>query len=113
MLPRAYKERCKGALEGLEHHSGGCFFLENTITGTHHVELYTDASAAHGHGAVFGSQWCYGSWSVWWTTQNIMLLELYSIVIALEIWGSELMNKRLVILTDSMALVAVFAETDI
>jgi hypothetical protein len=42
-----------------------------------------------------------------------MLLELYSIVIALEIWGSELMNKRLVILTDSMALVAVFAETDI
>jgi hypothetical protein len=37
MLPRAYKERCKGGLEGLEHHNGGYFFLENTITGTHDV----------------------------------------------------------------------------
>jgi hypothetical protein len=39
-----------------------------------------------------------------------MLLELYPIVIALEFWGSELMNKRLVIHTDNMALVAVLQK---
>jgi hypothetical protein len=39
-----------------------------------------------------------------------MLLELYPIVLALKIWGSELMNKRLVIHTDNMALVAVLQK---
>jgi hypothetical protein len=42
--------------------------------------------------------------------QNIMLLELYPIVIALETWSTEMQNKKLVIHTDNLALVAVLRK---
>ena len=38
------------------------------------------------------------------------MLELYPIVVAIETWGHELQNKRLVLKTDNAALVAVLQK---
>ena len=91
----------------LDNHNGRVFFVDANILTNHDVSLYTDASGAKGFGAWFGDRWFYGEWSKWWKEQHIMLLELYPIVVALELWGADLGNKRLMLFTDNLSLVSV------
>ena len=109
-LNKGVKEDLRVWLTFLEQHNGKCFFLNTKTRAAHEVELYTDASGALGYGAVFGSEWFFGKWSQWWTEQNITFLELYPIVLAVEVWGAQLANKRLMLHTDNEALVAVLAK---
>ena len=94
-------------LEFLRQHNGKVVFVDEKVISNHDVHLYTDASGKLGYGAIFGSEWFYGEWSEWWVGKNIMMLELYPIVVALEVWGPQLQNKRLTLFTDNMALVTV------
>ena len=93
-------------LEFLSAFNGKVLFLDKAVP-THHVGLFTDASGSIGFGAMLGTQWFQGRWSVWWIGQNITLLELYPIALAIEVWGPLLSNKRLILNTDNMALVSV------
>ena len=71
------------------------------------VHWYTDASGSLGFGAIFGHRWLYGEWEdSWWREQNIMLLELYPIWLALKVWGPLITNYCLLVHTDNQALVA-------
>ena len=75
------------------------------------VHWYTDASGSLGFGAVFGHKWLYGEWEdTWWKEQNIMLLELYPIWLAIKVWGPEITNSCLLVHTDNQALVAVISK---
>ena len=94
-------------LEFLSNHNGIVMFVDERAISNHDIHLYTDSSGSLGYGAIFGSEWFSGAWSDWWVGQNIMMLELYPIVIALQVWGPSLQNKRLTLFTDNMALVAV------
>ena len=94
-------------LNFLAEHNGIVMFVDERVISNHDVQLYTDASGKLGYGAIFGSEWFAGAWSDWWVGQNIMMLELYPIVVALEVWGPKLQNKRLTLFTDNMALVSV------
>ena len=85
---------------------GKVIFLENVMP-AHRVGLYTDASGSIGFGAVMGNAWFQGRWSEWWLKQNITLLELYPITVALETWGCLLKNKILTLHIDNKALVHV------
>lgn len=73
------------------------------------ISLYTDAAGSVGFGAVLGSEWCAGEWpQSWWDAglcRNLALLELFPIVVAVEIWGSFLSNKRVCFFSDNMAVV--------
>jgi hypothetical protein len=69
--------------------------------------LYTDAAKGLGYAAVLRDHWFYGVWSPWWTMQNITLLELVPIVLAVETWSSQLHNRTVIFHTDNMALVSV------
>ena len=71
------------------------------------LKLFTDASGTLGYGAVLGSSWFYGTWSQQWVNQNITLLELYLIVLAVQIWGNRLTNGRIIFHTDNQALVPI------
>ena len=97
-------------LSFLQNHNGKVLFLDEKTVSNHDVYLYTDASGALGYGAIFGSQWFYGAWSSWWCSQHIMLLELYPIVIAMEIWGPQLQNKQITLFTDNFGLVPVLTK---
>ncbi|CAC5401117.1 unnamed protein product [Mytilus coruscus] len=71
------------------------------------LHLFTDASGTYGYGALFGSQWFLGKWDTKWQKQNIAFLELYPIVLAVEIWGHRFENQCIYFHTDNIALVSV------
>ena len=69
--------------------------------------FYTDATKSKGFGGVYGSRWFYGSFPDDWKVMNIMTLEFYPIILALEIWGSLWKNHCILFFTDNEALVSV------
>ena len=97
----------------LADYNGKSFFLSNEIFANTSLKLFTDSCTSIGYGGYFCSevfseyQWFAGEWTDWWKSQNIMILELYPIVIAIELWAYVLENKRLLIFTDNYALVSV------
>ena len=48
-----------------------------------------------GYGAIFGRQFFYGQWPEQWTKYNAVALELYPIVVALQVWGMSLSQKKI------------------
>ena len=57
---------------------------------------------------MLGKHWFAMPWpSSWWTEQNIVLLELVPIVLAIDIWGAKLKDKMVIFHTDNLSLVSV------
>ncbi|KAK3099320.1 hypothetical protein FSP39_002568 [Pinctada imbricata] len=94
-------------LNFLKEFNGKCLFLPDEFVSSSTLKLYTDASGTNGYAAVFGNQWFCGQWDVNWANKNIAVLELYPIVIAVEIWSQFLQNKSVLFNTDNMAIVHV------
>jgi hypothetical protein len=90
----------------LQDFNGACFFLQEKRTCSHALEFFTDASKS-GFGATFGTAWFHGLWPPRWKTYNIVTLELFPIVLALETWAQPLTNKTMVFFTDNEALVSI------
>lgn len=87
------------------------FLVKQQVT-QESLELFADASGAKGNGfgCVFGSHWTFGSWSqtsiFQHTNPNIALLELYAIVVAVELWAKQLKGKFIVLRSDNSATVS-------
>lgn len=80
------------------------------------LELYTDASGALGFGAYFQGSWCAERWPEDWVKKghcgNMVLLELFPLVVALFIWGDRFRNKRVRFFSDNLGVVtAVNSQT--
>ena len=88
----------------LRNYNGRTFFLDYLWLNNSHLNLYTDAASTIGYGAIFGNKWLGGLWAPQCLRLNITLLELYPIVIALELWGDQLKNKCIQLNTDNMAV---------
>ena len=82
-LNREVKDDLKTWLSFLLNFNGRYFFLDDLWLNSSKLNLFTDASGAHGFGAIFGSYWCYGKWPANWEYQNIAILEFYPIVLSL------------------------------
>jgi len=89
----------------LKDFNGKSLFLPDRFLTSDSLNLFTDASGSLGYGAVFGSKWLSGTWNDLWRSRSITLLELYPIVLAVELWGESLANKCLSFYTDNLALV--------
>ena len=81
------------------------FFLSDVWHDSLALNLYTDAAASLGYGAVFGNEWCFGAWPKNCTKFNITLLEFYPIVLSVLLWGDRMRNQRITFFTDNAALV--------
>lgn len=97
-------------MQFLSNFNGRSFFLSDEVIDSDQLNLFTDASGSIGYAAIFGKNWFYGQWTDDWRGQNIMLLEMYPIVLAIETWGEKLQNKRLIINTDNESLVPVLSK---
>ena len=74
---------------------------------TYDITMTSDASGAIGYGCVLDRYWFRGTWNdVWWTNQNIALLELIPVYIGVKLWQQKLSNNTLNVLTDNESLVA-------
>ena len=89
----------------LESYNGRSFFLDYNWPSSTKLHLYTDAPGSLGYGTVFGSHWLYGQSPSNWLGHNIIVLEMFPIVISLSIWVSELANKCVLFHTDNLGLV--------
>ena len=75
------------------------------------VELYTDSAGGVGlgFGSYFKGRWACAPWPQSWhetgITKDITVLELFPIVVALEIWGEDLVNKKIKFFCDNMSVV--------
>ena len=71
------------------------------------LDFFTDSSAKLGNGfwIVFKNSWAFGVWDSQFLAHksSIMLLELYSIVQAVLIWGDRIKDQHVVIWSDNMA----------
>ena len=106
-LTRSVKEDLKVWLSFLAQYNRKSLFLPDVWNNSDKLSLYTDASGAIGFGAIFGNNWCYGSWQDNWIGKNIAILEFYPIVLSLILWGDQLCNQCVLFFTDNEALVHV------
>ena len=72
---------------------GPLFFLLDVWSNLETLNLFPDASGSLGYRAVFGVRWLYGEWSEEWKGENITLLALYHIVLAVTTWSASLANQ--------------------
>ena len=101
------KSDLKLSLTFLESYNGKSFFLDYNWLSSAKLHLYTDAAGSLGYGTVLGSHWLYGQWPSNWLGHNIIVLEMFPIVVSLSIWASELANKCVLFHTDNLGLVDV------
>lgn len=75
------------------------------------IDLYTDAAGSVGYGAFLGGRWSTESWLETWREAgflwNLVLLELFPVIVAIEIWGDCFWDKKICLHYDNMAVVQV------
>lgn len=85
-------------------YNGRSFFQGDLVFSTE-INLFTDAAGSYGFAAIFRTHWCSGKWPPFWVSnkaiKNVVLLELFPVVVALEIWGDQFANKRIIFNTDN------------
>lgn len=103
-LSRDLKEDLSIWFQFFDQYNGRSFFQEDFIFAAD-LELFTDAAGSKGFAAIWQTHWLCGPWPVSWVakkaTKNIVLLELFPIVAAFDLWGSHFANKRIIVQTDN------------
>ena len=92
-------------LQFLQHFNGRSMFLHEQWLSSQKVRLYTDSAGSLGYGAIYRSYWLYGPFPDKWKNLNITFLELYPIVLAVNVWGHLMQNHSILFTTDNEALV--------
>jgi hypothetical protein len=100
--------------EFLESWNGVSLFLEDNITDSADFHLFTDASGM-GYGGVFRNKWFQGTWPQGFDTHtntaaNMAKLELFPVVVAAVLWGSEWGRKKILFHCDNMATVFILKK---
>lgn len=94
-------------LHFLQNFNGKSVLLPEEWESSDVTRLFTDASGLLGFAAVFGSKWFADEWTQTLLPLQIAVKELFPIVLALEIWGSEMANRKILFMSDNMAVVEV------
>lgn len=73
-------------------------------------ELFTDAAGSLGYGTYFQGRWSAEPWPAAWLEagflKNLVLLELFPIVLSVELWGEAFRNKKVSFNCDNMGVVS-------
>lgn len=87
----------------------GCSFWQEPFCTSEALNLFTDAAGAVGYGAYWQGHWSASKWPSSWIdnglTVNITLLEIFPVLISLELWGSCFSNRRILLHSDNKAVV--------
>lgn len=75
------------------------------------IDIFTHAAGSSGFGAFCQGAWCAAAWPKEWSVagflRNLVLLKLFPIVVAVEIWGSKFRDRRVCFHCDNLGVVEV------
>ncbi len=63
-----------------------------------------DTAGSLGFGIICKEQWAFGEWPEAWKTKNIVILELYHIILAVHMFGDCFQNHSVIFHTDNEAV---------
>jgi hypothetical protein len=98
-------------LSFFKNHNGISVFHDRFWVSNEDVQLFTDSAGGSGRGLgiFFQGHWCQAKWPLTWhkkgITKDITVIELFPILVAVFIWGSELKNKKIKFRCDNEAVV--------
>ena len=93
-------------LHFLQHYNGKTFIHQQVITDSTTAHFYSDASKT-AFGATYGTHWIQGEWPANWQLEEITVLELYPIFLAIHIFQRKMTNAHIVFHCDNSGIVAV------
>ncbi|KAK6173121.1 hypothetical protein SNE40_016639 [Patella caerulea] len=108
-INKSLREDMSMWLHFLENFNGVTLFPEKEWFCNATLDLYTDGAggALLGCGAYFACQWVYYGWPDIWEKSSILadvtFLELILVVIALELWGPQFANKKILLHIDNFS----------
>lgn len=88
----------------IQHYNGKSILLPSRWLSSDYLTLFTDASGSVGFAAVLGKNWFASRWDNDLKHYQIAIKELFPIVLAIEIWGNTLSYKRILFMSDNMAV---------
>jgi hypothetical protein len=96
----------------LDQWNGISFFIDDNIVIAADFDLYTDASSTIGFGGYFRNKWVQGKWPKLVIDESFSMayLELYPIVIASVLWGSDWAGKRILFHCDNSSTVCIIKK---
>lgn len=94
-------------LSFMQSFNGKCMFLQDNWSNSETINLFTDAASTLGFAAVFGKEWLAEMWPDHLKDFHINILELFPVVLAIEIWGNKMANHKIMFYSDNMATVNV------
>ncbi|XP_075060986.1 uncharacterized protein LOC142149556 [Mixophyes fleayi] len=107
-LSKVIREDLQIWLVFLREFNGSQIWPTPTVTNSS-INLFTDASGACGFGAYLDGHWCPDSWPEEWhrlgITKNLLVLELFPIVVAIELWAPALRGKHIVFWCNNLGVV--------
>lgn len=90
-MGRVFSRRLYSAMSGLKNPAAHIRLTSNIKQDLVVWLKFLEKVGSVGFGAIWGNHWCAETWPNRWVTQgfskNIVLLELFPVIIALEIWG--------------------------
>lgn len=97
----------------LQNHNGVSVFHDRFWVSNEDVQLFSDSAGGPnlGFGIYFKGRWCQAKWPESWHfrgfTSDITVLELFPILVAVFVWGTHLVNKKIRFNCDNMAVVEI------
>ena len=95
----------------LTHWNGITFFYQDFISSPEDLQLFTDAAPSIGYGGYYGGRWFAAEWPEALLAQSVddvhssALYELYPIVVAASLWGSEWASRSILVHSDNLTTV--------
>jgi len=112
-LTRAIKQDLLTWQTFLSTHNGVSLFQQQFWEDNQQLHLFTDSAGGEGRGfgAYFSGRWAYGTWPTAWAKTDILkditFLEYFPILVAISIWGEDLVNKKVIFNSDNKAVVSI------
>lgn len=107
-LTRPLKKDLKIWYEFICRFNGHAIWQDDFIL-SESLQLFTDSAGSVGYGVYFNGHWSIGSWLVAWQdadfTKNIVLLELFPVLVPLVLWVELFQNKHIILSSDNKGVV--------
>lgn len=97
----------------LSEYNGVTVMLDYSWSSSDILQLFTDSAGGlhRGFGAYFQGHWAQSCWPIEWgelgILSDITFLELFPVVVAMELWGNILSNKKIIFHIDNQAVVTI------